>query len=144
MEGMTLIVKTIARLLAPLMLLVGLYIVVHGHLTPGGGFQGGVMLASTLVLLLLAFGLNFIESKLGFKQTEMLKGFSTGMIVVVALVGLIFGTWLFKNVGVYWYGVPGEVFSAGSLILYNIWEGTHVAVAFLIVFYCLTKRGDEK
>ncbi|MBU3958757.1 MAG: hypothetical protein KKE91_02725, partial [Candidatus Omnitrophica bacterium] len=54
--GMTLIVKTITRLTVGLILLYGIYIVLHGHLTPGGGFAGGVIIALSFVHLMLAFG----------------------------------------------------------------------------------------
>ncbi len=146
MEGMTVIVKTVTRILAPVMFLVGIYVTLHGHLTPGGGFQGGVMLAGTFVMLLLAFGVASLEKKVSFRVGETVKGIGAAMIAFTAVVGLIFGFWFFKNIGVYWYGIPGEVFSAGSLPLYNIWEAAHVALAFLVAFYCFTKKesGDKK
>jgi multicomponent Na+:H+ antiporter subunit B len=48
------ILRAGADLLFPLLIVVGLYIVLHGHLTPGGGFQGGVILATAFVLPVLA------------------------------------------------------------------------------------------
>ncbi len=47
---MTLIDKTVSRILLPFMLLYSIYIIIHGHLTPGGGFQGGVLLAFLIIL----------------------------------------------------------------------------------------------
>ena len=58
MEGMTFIVKSITRLLVAIIFLFGIYITVYGHLTPGGGFAGGIMLACGLILITLAFGKN--------------------------------------------------------------------------------------
>ena len=55
MKGMTVIVKTIASWVKVLIFLFGIYIIIFGHLTPGGGFAGGVILASSYVLLMLAF-----------------------------------------------------------------------------------------
>ncbi|MDI6606195.1 MAG: MnhB domain-containing protein, partial [Candidatus Omnitrophota bacterium] len=55
-SGMSLIVKTITRLTVGLILLFGIYIVLHGHLSPGGGFAGGVIIALSFVHLMLAFG----------------------------------------------------------------------------------------
>ena len=52
-EGMTLIVKTITRLTVGLIMLFGIYIVLHGHLTPGGGFAGGVIVALSFIHLML-------------------------------------------------------------------------------------------
>ena len=64
MKGMTIIVKTISSWVKMLIFLYGIYVVLFGHLTPGGGFAGGVILASCYVLLMLAFGREFIEKNL--------------------------------------------------------------------------------
>ena len=56
MKGMTLIVKTITALLIGFITLFGFYIVLTGHISPGGGFAGGVILAAGLLLVILAFG----------------------------------------------------------------------------------------
>ena len=61
MKGMTIIVKAISSWVKVLIFLFGIYIVIFGHLTPGGGFAGGVILASSYVLLMLAFGKEFVE-----------------------------------------------------------------------------------
>ncbi len=50
------IVRTASRALAPFLLLAGLYMATHGFLLPGGGFQGGVLLASGVILILLTHG----------------------------------------------------------------------------------------
>lgn len=47
---MTVVVRTIARILLPISLIFGAYVIMHGHLTPGGGFQGGAVAASGLAL----------------------------------------------------------------------------------------------
>ena len=56
-EGMSLIVKNTARLVAGFIAVFGIYIALTGHLSPGGGFAGGVILAAAAVLVILAFGL---------------------------------------------------------------------------------------
>ena len=64
MKGMTVIVKTVSSWVKVLIFLFGIYIILFGHLTPGGGFAGGVILASSYVLLMLAFGREFVEENL--------------------------------------------------------------------------------
>ena len=54
--GMTVIVKTITRVILWMILLYGFYIILHGHLTPGGGFGGGVIIALAFLSILLAYG----------------------------------------------------------------------------------------
>ncbi|HRR94271.1 MAG TPA: MnhB domain-containing protein, partial [Bacteroidales bacterium] len=61
MKGMTLIVKETTRLLAGLIFLYGIYIIIHGHLTPGGGFAGGVVVAGSFILLILAYGSDYMH-----------------------------------------------------------------------------------
>lgn len=55
-KGMSLIVKVITRLTVGLILLFGIYIVLHGHVSPGGGFAGGVIIALSFIHLMLAYG----------------------------------------------------------------------------------------
>ena len=138
-KGMDLIVKTIARLLAPIMLLISAYIILHGHITHGGGFQGGVLIACAFVLLILAFGVDYVEGRVSFTFGQAFRSLGATIIIITALVGMIFGLWFFKNVGVYPYGFPGEVFSAGSLILYNLGEMANVSASFLVAFYFLLR-----
>ncbi|RLI29740.1 cation:proton antiporter [Candidatus Bathyarchaeota archaeon] len=143
-EGMTLIVKTVSRILAPVMLLLSAYIVLHGHLTHGGGFQGGVLIACALVLLLLAFGVDYVEGKVSFSFGQVFRSLGATIILITALLGMAFGFWFFKNVGVYPYGFPGGIFSAGSLLLYNIGEMANVSASFLVAFYFLVKFRRRK
>ena len=67
------IVKICASITLPLALLLGIYIVLHGHLSPGGGFQGGVIIASAVLIFYIAYGrektLN-IFSKSKFSKIE--------------------------------------------------------------------------
>jgi len=145
-KGMSIIVKTVSRIISPLMLIIAAYIVLHGQVTHGGGFQGGVLVACAFILLLLAFGLDFVEEKATFKFGQCFRSLGALMIIVVAFIGMFFGFWFFKNVGVYPYGFPGEVFSAGSLPLYNLGEMANVSASFLVAFYFLIreKRRNKK
>ena len=59
MKGMSIIIKTISSWIKILIFLFGIYIIIFGHLTPGGGFAGGVILASSYVLIMLAYGRDY-------------------------------------------------------------------------------------
>ncbi len=81
--GLSPIVKDITRIVAAFIIIFGIYIVLHGHLTPGGGFPGGVILAAGLVLVVLAFGKNFSRRFV----TERMASFwdsagATGFLVI--------------------------------------------------------------
>jgi multicomponent Na+:H+ antiporter subunit B len=67
-----LIVKTICRLMAPFMQLYALYVIAHGHHSPGGGFQGGVILGASFILLAIGFDLKMVLKRMREKTTLVL------------------------------------------------------------------------
>lgn len=108
------ILRTGADLLFPLLLVVGLYIILHGHLTPGGGFQGGVILASAFFLPLLARpGITLIDQRI----VSLVEGLAGATFILIGLLAMFDGkeflTPLFDK------GELGALISAGSLpVLY--------------------------
>jgi multicomponent Na+:H+ antiporter subunit B len=61
------IIKTICRIMIPFMQLFAVYVLIHGHYSPGGGFQGGVMMGATFILLVIAYGLQEIRRRISLK-----------------------------------------------------------------------------
>lgn len=57
------LLKIVSRILFPFIIVFGLYIIMNGHLSPGGGFQGGVVLATGYILVYFIYDKNFIEVK---------------------------------------------------------------------------------
>lgn len=132
---MSLIVKTIAKIASGLIFAFGIYIITHGHLTPGGGFAGGVIIACSFILPLLAYGKEeklLEQAKAHASLTEAL-----GIIAfwVIAFLGLIIGGIYFLN-----FLPKGEqfkLFSAGSIPLSNIAIGIEVGGALLSILFAL-------
>lgn len=85
-EGMSLIVKTACGWLKGFILLYGIHIVLYGHLTPGGGFAGGVIAAAAFLLILLAEGER--EGLKAFSKRTALTWRSLGALVFLAVAGL--------------------------------------------------------
>jgi multicomponent Na+:H+ antiporter subunit B len=81
--GMTLIVKTITRLTVGLILLYGVYIVLHGHLTPGGGFAGGVIIALSFIHLMLAFGREVALKKISEARASVIENLGAVMFLSI-------------------------------------------------------------
>ena len=73
-KGMSLIVKTVTRLTVGLILLYGVYILSHGHVSPGGGFAGGVIIALSFIHLMLAYGKETALAKLPKGITTFFEG----------------------------------------------------------------------
>jgi len=147
MKGMTIIVKTISSWVKVLIFLFGIYIILFGHLTPGGGFAGGVILASSYVLVMLAFGKEFVEENLPSSIASKLDCAGAFLFAMIAILGLVFGGTFFVNF-IYQKYLPGEalnLISAGTIPLSNIAIGLKVGASlFLVIFTLSTFRPKEK
>lgn len=143
MKGMTVIVKTISSWVKVLIILFGIYIILFGHLTPGGGFAGGVIIASSYVLLMLAFGKNFVQENLPLAICSKLDCIGALAFAVIAILGLVFGGVFFFN----FLGEHGRAFdllSAGTIPLSNIAIGLKVGASlFLVIFYLSIFRRNQ-
>ena len=69
------IIKTLCRLLIPFIQLFGLYVIAHGHGSPGGGFQGGCILAASFILILIAFDLAEAKKRFSEKLNNFFNSF---------------------------------------------------------------------
>jgi len=138
MQGMTIIVKTISSWVKVLIVLFGIYIILFGHLTPGGGFAGGVILASSYVLLMLAFGGEFVKKDLPLSLVSKLDCMGAFMFIMIAILGLVFGGTFFVNFLVDKYGQPLHLLSAGTIPFSNIAIGLKVGASLFLVIYSLS------
>jgi multisubunit Na+/H+ antiporter MnhB subunit len=143
MKGMTVIVKTISSWVKVLIFLFGIYIIIFGHLTPGGGFAGGVILASSYVLLMLAFGREFVEENLSLPVASKLDCVGALLFAAVALFGLFFGAAsFFYNYLHQEYLLEREtvlkLISAGTIPLSNIAIGLKVGASLFLVILVLS------
>ncbi len=139
MAGMTVIVRTISRLLFPFIILFGIYIVLHGHLTPGGGFPGGVIIASSFVMLVIAYGIEMAKEKFGLVRAEIFESVGGLSIILIGICGVLFGVYFLQNAPVFPLGQVGALFSAGNLPLLYIAVGLKVAAGVTLIFYAVTK-----
>jgi len=142
MEGMSTIVKRITPLVSGLVFLYGIYIIVHGHLTPGGGFAGGVIIAGAFILQILAFGSNSLNLKKEVAGTSNTESAAILMVTILALMALLIGAKVFFA-NFLPKGTPGELLSAGAIPLYNIFIGIEVAGAILTIFLALVIFKEE-
>ncbi len=148
--GLSLIVKTVTRITAVMIIAVAASIALHGHLTPGGGFQGGATAAVAPVLILFIFSQYYLLER-GISKNLLLHIRSLGLtgIGLVAIIAYLIGA----SIGVHAYvlqnqpkpgtgiGLPayinGQLIS-GSLWFFNISEFFAVMAGFTIVFLLIT------
>ena len=135
MQGMSLIVKNITRLVAGFIALYGAYTVLYGHVTPGGGFGGGVVLAAGLVLVVLAFGVPVERSVLSDSATKV--GDSLGALLFLAVAFLGYGMGSFFG-NLLPSGETGGLVSAGTIPISNIAIGIKVGAGLVGLFVALS------
>ena len=140
MTGMTLIVRTISHWLKGFIFLYGIYIVLFGHLTPGGGFAGGVIIACAFVLMTLAFGKEKVLGKLGKKVASELDSVGALLFLLIAFLGLVFGpgkVFFFNFLREHFPGHDFQLLSAGVIPVCNIAIGLKVETSLFMVFIIL-------
>lgn len=141
-KGMTVIVKKTTQLIAGMVFLYGIYIIVHGHLTPGGGFAGGVIIAGAFILLILANGSDFLNLVREESGSTLYENLAMMIVLLIAAAGLLLGAHTFF-LNFLPKGVPGELVSAGVLPLYNIFVGIEVSASILTIFLALVIFKEE-
>ena len=141
--GMTIVVRTVTRLTTGLILLFGIYTVFHGHISTEGGFAGGVIIALSLILLMLAYGREVALKKLSEKTVALLGNLGAVVFVILAVTGLFTGGYLFFDA--LGKGKPFDLFSAGAMPIYNIAISLIVGAGLFTIFTTLVFfRSDKK
>ncbi|NJE30039.1 sodium:proton antiporter [Thermococcus sp. 18S1] len=146
----TVIIKTTTKYLAALILTFGAYIILHGHLTPGGGFQGGAVFASGLALLIVANKYDDIRrtfSKVPLSAFESIGALGFLGTATLGFMGYTFFKNVIANSGFPLFGEPtplginpGYLNTGGTLPYMNIFVGTKVLAgltSIILIFYLL-------
>jgi len=143
--GLTVIVKTVNRIILWMIFLFGIYIILHGHLSPGGGFGGGVVLALGFLGILLAFGRDFTMNWLRLGTVQNLVCSAPLMFLGFGLAGMAWegaflANFLFKR------KLPALLNSAALLPL-DVVIGLLVGLSLFLVVLALAEfdpsQGDD-
>ncbi len=136
---MSIIVKTITRIMVGFIFMFGIYVILHGHLTPGGGFAGGCMIAGTFILLYIAYGRDEAKQKLQSSLTSVYESIGGLLFLLIAITGIIWGGYFLTNFIVKFMGrgEPLSIWSAGIIPIANIAIGIKVASALFGIFIVL-------
>lgn len=135
-HGMTLIVKTVTRVSVWLIILYGIYIVLHGHLTPGGGFAGGVIIALAFLNLMLAYGRDFIKRWVNISFLHDIESSSAALFLAIGILGIAFSGSFLTNFLT--HGALFNLFSAGTIPILNIIIAAKVSMGLFVVVWALS------
>lgn len=122
-----------SRLVLPVIILVGVYIIAHGHLSPGGGFPGGVLVATAVYAVLMTG----VKKALSTRLMAVIEGFAGLTFVGLGLAGLLSDRFSFLA-NILPKGTPGTLFSAGIIPLIYAAVGTKVAAELSTLVTSLT------
>jgi len=146
------IVRTVTNEFMLFIAVFGLYVIAHGHLTPGGGFQGGAVIVSGVVMLLVAF--NYQEVRKVLRERALTIMESTGALIFISLAFAGIGAVFFYNflVGTPIFGRipptgpnPGDIWTGGVIPLMNLAVGIKVAAGLsaVVLAMALFSGGGE-
>ncbi len=136
-DGMSTIVRTVTRWVSAFIILYGLYIVAYGHLTPGGGFPGGVIMAGGFVLLMLAFGKKRLTALLPVARASALDCLGALGFWLLAVAGLVFGGGVFFR-NFLPHGLRLRLWSAGIIPLCNVAIALKVTASLVLMLVALS------
>lgn len=119
----------------------GIYVVTHGQLTPGGGFQGGVILATAPLVVYIAGDFRTFKRITNQSLTEFAEGAGIFGYAAVGLIGLIVGGAFLQNVIA--LGTTGEINSGGTIPLLSLATGLAVAAGFVSLLYAFLEQTLE-
>ncbi len=142
MKGMTVIIKKVCQLMAGIIFIFGIYIVTHGHLTPGGGFAGGAIIAGAFFLIILAFGSDYLVMTRKKEGSTISESLAILAFLLFGTAALLIGTKTFLS-NYLGTGEPGELISGGVIPLYNIFIGIEVAAALISIFFAFLIYKEE-
>ncbi len=132
------ILEKAAKFLVPVILVFGIYVVLNGHLSPGGGFSGGAIMGAALILFACAYGFERMEKIFSYKTFRRI---TFGALLFYGLAkSYSFFTGANHIESIIPLGTPGAILSSGLILYLNICVGLVVACT-MYGFYTLFKRG---
>ncbi len=142
--GLSPIAKRSVAALSPFIFLVGYSIVLHGHLSPGGGFQAGVVWGSLLILLGIVYGALHAEKVVTPDARRLIECLGVLGFLALACLGMFTGAWFFSNLGAgYPRGTPGTIFSGGIIPLLSLAVGAKIGAGLAAIFYYMVLSAGE-
>ena len=137
------ILRYVASILVPIVFVFGVYVVLNGHLSPGGGFSGGAILGAGLILYALAFGGKKASRFFTAKTFKVISSIALLGYALVKCYSFLMGGMHFNDPIAHFFHslADGSILSGGYILILNICVGAVVA-STMYGLYCLFKKGE--
>ena len=133
------ILRTMAGIISPFVIMFGIYVVLNGHISPGGGFSGGAIIGAGLILISQGFGSEKTKKFFNFRVFTIIT--SGSLLSYAALKCYSFYTGSHHIETGIPHGIPGAILSSGFILPLNIFVGLIVACT-MFGFYSLFTKGE--
>lgn len=141
------IMKCGADMMLPFAVVFGIYIILFGTVSPGGGFQGGVMVAAAAILLYLGYGYKTATSAINTEVLRVGEALGATLYVILGLCGLFLGANFCRNI-FFDNGAVGDLISAGTITFMGYSVGfkvlTGVGFLLLLMMSLLAPESDDE
>ncbi|HWC17605.1 MAG TPA: MnhB domain-containing protein [Terriglobales bacterium] len=124
------------------MVVFGVYMATHGQLTPGGGFQGGVILASAPLLVYLSGDAGAFERIVSSPLVKLAESGGAAGYAMIGIAALFFGAHFLTNIIP--FGATGDLFSSGTIAVISVCVGIEIAGGFVVLMQSYLKEIIEE
>lgn len=135
------IIRSLARILIPMIQLFALYVIAHGEEGPGGGFQGGVILGASFILHVLVFGAAEGRKRISERASDLLSSTGVLLYAMVGVASLIFGG-MYLQYNVLPFGSP-ELANGMGIFAIELGVGITVAGVMVTIFFEMAASDDD-
>ena len=119
------------------------YIILHGHLSPGGGFQGGVLMVALIALVYMGHGYQVTIDAFSYHILHTSEGLASIFYVALGLLGVAMGALFAQNV-LYTHGAIGDLYSSGTIFWMNVTVGIKVLTGVGSIALLMIGVANEK
>lgn len=140
MKSNNIVLQTVVKLLIPFIQVYGFYIIINGHLSPGGGFAGGTILGSSLILYSLAYGVKKGIERFPRNNTKVLESAGGIVFISIGLFSILMGGNFLSNNMFPGLGEAGKLLSGGIILPITLAVGIKVASTIVTLFYHLLEE----
>ena len=137
----TIIIQKISKIMIPFIQLFGLYIIVHGPVSPGGGFQGGVIIGTSIILMVLIYGLPETQKAITHKLLNLMDSGGGMVYIMVGILGILAGGKFLEYliIPAPFSLSPTDV-SLAMVIIIGIAIGVHMVALVASLFFHMAER----